>query len=107
MAIPLRTEVLIKKKNFFYCSTILVVSLENGGNGIIYDYCNYNVTFNISFSLAGVVHLAGILCKLPHGLVSLSLADNGITSKGMAQFCGAFVSLTIVCYVRWSSKCAM
>lgn len=104
MAIPLRTEVLIKEKLFFYCSAILVVSLENAGNGIIYDYCNYNVTFNISFSLAGVVHLAGILCKLPHGLVSLSLADNGITSKGMAQFCGASVCLTVVCYVRW---CAM
>lgn len=33
----------------------------------------------------GVGHLAGIFCKLPHGLVSLSLADNGITSKGASS----------------------
>ena len=29
-----------------------------------------------------MVHLSGVFSKLPQGLVSLSLADNGITSKG-------------------------
>ena len=32
--------------------------------------------------LAGVIHLSGALGKLPHGLVSLCLSDNSITSKG-------------------------
>ena len=28
------------------------------------------------------MHLSGAISNLPHGLVFLSLADNGITSKG-------------------------
>ncbi|XP_074615858.1 F-actin-uncapping protein LRRC16A-like [Acropora palmata] len=76
-------------------STIEELVLDNVSFGR--DYCqklalaltsNPKTTLN-SLSLngnsiedRGVVHLAGILCKLPHGLVSLSLADNGITSKG-------------------------
>lgn len=79
-------------------STIEELVLDNVSFGR--DYCqklalaltsNPKTTLN-SLSLngnsiedRGVVHLAGILCKLPHGLVSLSLADNGITSKGASS----------------------
>ncbi|XP_078365428.1 uncharacterized protein LOC144649735 isoform X2 [Oculina patagonica] len=33
----------------------------------------------------GSMHLAGVFSKLPQGLVALSLADNGITSKGASS----------------------
>ena len=37
----------------------------------------------VLFPFKGLTHLAGAFSKLPHGLVFLSLADNGITSKGI------------------------
>ena len=42
---------------------------------------DYSLTVQLFFC-QGSMHLAGIFSKLPQGLVSLSLADNGITSKG-------------------------
>ena len=43
--------------------------------------CNI-IAFHVISYFEGLVHLSGVFSKLPQGLVSLSLADNGITSKG-------------------------
>jgi len=43
---------------------------------------NILIAFHVICYFEGLVHLSGVFSKLPQGLVSLSLADNGITSKG-------------------------
>lgn len=40
------------------------------------------IAFHVISYFEGLVHLSGVFTKLPQGLISLSLADNGITSKG-------------------------
>lgn len=43
----------------------------------------HSLSLNInSIEDRGLIHLSGAFSNLPHGLVFLSLADNGITSKG-------------------------
>jgi len=57
--------------------------------------CNILIAFHVICYFEGLVHLSGVFSKLPQGLVSLSLADNGITSKGECILLSYYMYATI------------
>ena len=58
------------------------------------DVCCVSLWF-LSPWCQGVIHLSGVFSKLPHGLVSLSLAENGITPKGNAGCLGNMIIMNL------------